>query len=209
MGLYEFGDVVLTGLCRCIFRYKVEGLENIPKDENFIVCCNHRSNLDPPFLGVCLPFKICYMAKEELFKNKLFAKLITTLGAFPIKRGKHDIAALKTALSLIKQGKRVAIFPEGGRSHDEHLRKGKTGAALIAIKAGVNILPVGIDGKYRLFGRIRTRIGKPIDLSAYFGTRPDSNELKRITDEILMPEIGRLANMPTYEEYNKKLTSGE
>ncbi|MBE5040404.1 lysophospholipid acyltransferase family protein [Ructibacterium gallinarum] len=199
MSFYGFARVVVTSFFRTAFRVQVEGTENIPSETNFVLCANHQSNLDPPLLGTCFPMRLRYMAKEELFHNKLFAKLIRSLGAFPIKRGKSDVGALRAAVKMLRNGESMVIFPEGGRSHKGYMRRGKQGAALIAAKAGVNILPVGIQGRYRLFGRLNVRIGKPIILEEYFGKKLESSVLQEITDQTIMPAIAELAGVKTYE----------
>lgn len=202
MEFYNFAKGIVSGLYHLFFRIRVEGLENMPKSGAFVVCANHQSNLDPPMLGVCLPLRLRYMAKEELFHNKLFGKLIRTLGAFPIKRGKSDIGALRASVKMLQEGEPVAVFPEGGRSHQGYLRKGKQGAALIAAKAGVNILPVGICGSYKPFHRIIVRIGEVISMEPYFERKLESGELQEITDNKIMPAIAALAGVKTYENRN-------
>ena len=186
MTLYKFGRFVVNAFFKVFFRVKFVGKENIPSvDERFIICANHKSNLDPPLVGTAFSFEIGFMAKEELFKNKIFGKLITALGAFPIKRGKSDFGALRTAISLVADGK-----------HKDRLRKGKMGAALVAVKARANILPIGIEGEYKPFGKLIVRIGKPIELTSYFDEKLNSAELQEITDKLLMPKISELSNIP-------------
>lgn len=202
MSLYKFGKVVVGGLFHLLFRIRVEGKENLTEGENYLVCANHVSNLDPPMLGVCLPFQTRFMAKEELFHNKLFGGLIRALGAFPVKRESRDIGAIKTALTVLKGGSSLVMFPEGGRSDGVTLRRGKHGAALVALKSDVKILPVGISGGYRVFRKTVVRIGVPIDLQRIAGSdsgRETSEKLQELTDKHLMPEIARLAEMKMYE----------
>ncbi len=202
MILSKIASAVIWVFYNLVFRIKTEGLENIPEGENLVVCANHKSLFDAPLLAMCLPFKIRFMAKEELFKNKLFASFFRALGAFPVKRGKGDIGALKAAIKILKDGEYLGIFPEGSRSPKGYMHKGKAGAALIAAKSGVNILPVGIFGEYKLFSRLTVRIGKPIDLSEHFGLKLDSETLQSITDTQLMPAISVLSKVSTYENRN-------
>lgn len=199
MSFYKFAMAVVKGFYRIAFRIKVEGIENIAKDGAFVVCANHKSLLDAPLLGVCLPMEIKFMAKEELFRNKLFGSVLRALGAFPVKRGKSDIGALKAAIGILKSGEKLGIFPEGTRSPKGYMNKGKSGAALIAIKARVNILPVGICTSYRPFSKVTVRIGKPIELDEYFDLKTDSEMLQEITDTKIMAEISRLSEVSTYE----------
>ncbi len=199
MSFYGFARGVVKCAYRLLFRIKIEGLENVPEDGAYVVCANHQSNLDPPMLGVCLPIRLRFMAKEELFKNKLFGSLLRALGAFPIKRGKSDVGALRAAMKMLASGERVVVFPEGGRSSKGHLKKGKSGAALIAVKAGVNILPIGIDGQYRFLSKITVKIGKVIPLEKYFDLKVESETLQEITDNDIMPAISQLSGVCTYE----------
>lgn len=199
MEFYNVARSAVYGFFKIFFRVEVDGKENIPTDEAFIVCSNHTSNLDPPLLGACVPFKLAFMAKEELFKNKVFGALIRSLGAFPVRRGTGDIGALRSAVKLLKSGNRIVVFPEGGRSDGKHLRRGKPGAALIASKAGVGILPVGIEGRYKPFGKIKVHIGKMIRLDEYTERKLESEDLKAVTDEMIMPAISMLSGVKTYE----------
>lgn len=199
MSFYNFAKSVVGGFFGLFYRVSVEGLENVPKEGGFVVCANHKSVLDPPLLGVCIPAEFKFMAKEELFKNKLLGSMLRALGAFPVKRGKSDLGALKAALKMTKEGGRLVIFPEGTRSDKNSLKPGKGGAVLIAVKAGVDILPVGICGRYRPFSKIVIKIGKPISLDEYYGKKPDSQTVQYITDEMVMKEISRLSGVPVYQ----------
>ena len=202
MSFYGFARGLVKLYYRIVFRVKAEGLENLEPGRNYVVCPNHKSLNDPPLLGTCVKTSLRFMAKEELFENKLFGALISVLGAFPVKRGEGDLAALKAAIKLLKDGENLVIFPEGARSPKEHLHKGKSGAVLIAVKAGVDIVPVGICGTYKPFTKMTVRFGKPIRLGEYFGKRVDSDTLQDITDNRLMPAISELSGVPTYEDKN-------
>ena len=199
MSFYKIARVFVRGILHVLFRIRVEGKENIPKEGTYVVCSNHKSLLDPPMLGACLPFPVRFMAKEELFRNKLLGGIIRAVGAFPIKRGKSDVGALRGAMKMLGSGENVAIFPEGTRSKGGTMRRGKQGAALIAVKAGVNILPVGIEGEYRFLHKLTFRIGKVIPLEEYFDQKVSGEELQAITDEKIMPAIGNLAGVKPYE----------
>lgn len=203
MSFYGFARSLVKLYYRVVFRVRVEGLENLESGQNYVVCPNHKSLNDPPLLGTCVKMQLRFMAKEELFENKLFGALIRALGAFPVKRGEGDLAALKSAIKLLKDGENLVVFPEGARSPKEHLHKGKSGAALIAVKAGVDIVPVGICGTYKPFTKMTVRFGRPIRLGEYFGKRVDSDTLQDITDNRLMPAISELSGVPMYEDKNR------
>ncbi len=197
MALYDVGRVAVNIFFRALFRLKIEGKENIPDEsERFIICANHKGYFDPPLVGLAMPFQIGFMAKEELFRNKLFGAFIRKLGAFPIRRGKSDFGALRSAIKMAESSRHIVIFPEGGRSHTNRLRKGKMGAAMVAIKAGADILPVGLEGTYKPFTRITIHIGEPIKLNDYFGRKVSSSEMQELTENVLMPEISRLSRVP-------------
>ncbi len=197
------------GLCSFVlkiaFKFRVEGLENVPSDGGFIVVSNHTSNFDPPIVGVSVKAPLTYMAKEELFKNRLFGGLIRKLGAFPVSRGSGDIGAIKTALRLLKDGRRMVMFPEGSRSKTKGMmRRGKPGAVMLAAKTGTGLLPIGISADYKFRGRVKVTIGKYIDFSEYKDKKLGAEELQRLTDEMLMPEIARLAGVKVYENHSSR-----
>lgn len=203
MTLYSFGKAVCKMVFGMLFKINIEGQENVPTDKNFIVVCNHKSNFDPPVLGVALPVKVHYMAKEELFKNKFLGSLFRKLGAFPIKRGAKDSSAIRAALKILKDGEIVAMFPEGGRSKTPGmLRKGKHGAVTIAAHSGVGILPVGISGDYKFRGKLDIRIGKFIEPKRMLGEKASSEDCQKFTDDVIMPSIAELARVKVYENSN-------
>lgn len=136
-----------------IFRWRIVGRDNIPATGGVIIAPNHISNWDPPLVGCALPDdrRISFMAKEELFSNPLFAKAITNLGTFSVKRGTADRNAIRTAMALLARGGTVGIFPEGTRSRTGILGKPEAGLGMIAVKAGAPVIPTAIIGTNRLF----------------------------------------------------------
>lgn len=180
------------------FNLHYEGRENIPKDTAVIYASNHRTNADPPLVGCAVSGKHAFMAKEELFKNKLFGGLIKALGAFPVSRGKGDTGVIDTAVEALNSGKSLMIFPEGTRSKDGKVHKGHSGAGLISARSGKPIIPVGIVFGEKL--RFRTKVtiiyGKPINPADYC----------EICDEPNPRQIVRLKNR--YMEDIKNLVEG-
>ncbi len=198
--MYNFVLAVVRGFYRLLFKVEIEGLEKIPTDKNFLVVPNHLSNFDPPLIASFLPIKMAYMAKESLFKVPVVSSVIKAFGAFPVKRTGNDMAAVKLAIKLLKEGKILAMFPEGRRIRTTGvLGKGKQGAAMIAAKSGVGFLPVGITATYKFRSKVTLTVGDYIDFSQYSGQRLSSEELQRITDELLMPKIAELAGAKVYE----------
>ena len=153
---------------------KVYGLEHVPDDKPLIVAANHVSVLDPMVIGITFPRRLRPIAKEELFTgNKFFAWFIRSLGAFPLNRetGSNAGAALKKFSDLLKEGQDMMIFPEGGRSPTGRLQVLEGGAALVAAKQGVPILPAFIYGAFEAMPmgssslsrhKLRVIYGKPI-----------------------------------------------
>ena len=174
--MYGFIKALLRCYFRIAYNLKFEGRENIPTDENVIYTPNHRSNADPPLVGSFLKGHISFMAKEELFKNKIFAWLIRSLGAFPVSRGKGDMKVIDTSIERLDNDS-LMIFPEGGRSKDGKVQKGHTGAALIAARSGKRIVPVGVvyGDKLRFRTKVTIKYGKPIDPAEYVESREEPN----------------------------------
>lgn len=174
---------VIIFLFKITFNLSFEGAENIPQDEPVIIACNHRTYADAIFLSLKAKRRCTYMAKEELFKNPVFALLIRTFGAFPVARGKGDTGVIDTAIEKLNSGKNLAIFPEGTRSKDGKVGKGKTGVALIAARAGRPVVPCGIayDGKLGFRKKVTVRYGKPISPEELkISNVPTPNELKTL-----------------------------
>jgi len=125
------------------------------------------------------------MAKEELFRNPFIGRLFKILGAFPVKRGKNDIGAIKTGLSILSKNKLMLIFPEGTRNHTgQPLKKVKEGVALFATKAKVPVIPVFIDGEYKWLSKITITYGKPIYFDEYYGKKLSQEKLLEISGNI-------------------------
>ena len=132
-----------------------------------------------------------FMAKEELFRNKLIAKMFNSFGVFPIKRGARDITAVKNSLISLGKGNILCMFPEGTRRKPGKTIRVKPGLAMIAIKAECPVLPAAIIGKPRLFNKVRVIYGKPIDLSQYYDKELTTEDYIKIS-ELMMDEVEKL-----------------
>jgi len=182
---------------RLVFRLRAQGLENLPRSGGYVLAANHTSNLDPWPLGLPLfpRRQLRFMAKSELYWPPL-SLVLKAGGAFPVRRGERDAAAIHTATELCRAGEIVVMFPEGTR-RKKGLRKkyearAHTGAARIAIEAGVPLVPAGIVGTDRLarLGPLRVAYGEPVRLDD-LGT-DDLKRASEIATERLMAEIRRL-----------------
>ena len=163
--LYTIIIVIYFIIAKLFFFISFVGRENIPAGKPLILMANHQSFLDPLTLGICARDRqIHFMGKKELFKNKIIAWFLTRLHAFPVDRGNIDMTAIRTALNVIKSGETLGIFPEGTRSKTGYMGPLLGGASLLALKSGCDILPVYIDGPYRIFHPLRVIVGKPIEM---------------------------------------------
>jgi 1-acyl-sn-glycerol-3-phosphate acyltransferase len=167
------------------FRIKVEGKQNIPGDGRLVLCSNHRSNWDPLILAAMFPRKISWMGKKELFQNKFLKVPLNWLGVFPVDRQVADLSAVKTALRILKSEKVLGIFPEGTRVKEYNPENAKAGVALLAMKSQAPVLPVYIEGSYKLFSRLDIVIGEPIAYHKKYTGRLGNEDYSNISQEIL------------------------
>lgn len=152
--IYRLAIALASLIYHIKFKITVVGKENIPKKKGgLIIASNHVSNDDPPVIGVVFKGKYTFMAKEELFKNRLFAWLIRKLGAFPVKRGAKDFAAIDKAIESLNEGRTFIIFPEGTRSKTGELGRPKSGVSIIAVRAQAPVIPVFVKYGRKKFRR--------------------------------------------------------
>ena len=183
--LYSFAIALVKFVMFFVFRIKKTGIENVPKEGGVILAINHKSDLDPVMIGITSPRKLNFMAKSELFKNKLFGGLIKRLGAFPVHRNSGDVGALKTSFKILNAGGAMLIFPEGGRVKPGQKKRAKSGVSVIAHKMNVPVIPVLIDGEYKWMSKITVRIGEPISFEEYAGQKLSGEELQALADDVL------------------------
>ena len=182
--LKQIGRVIVRTAIRLyfavVYRVKVEGTENIPKDKSqpFIYCGNHRNYADPPLIVVTAKRHVRFLAKEELRKNPFFAFLGMVFDGIYVKRDAKDVAALKITLKALKDGESIALFPEGTRNGMEKGEKAKDGAAFFAVRTGAKVIPVGISGGEKPFKRMYIKYGQPLDFSGR-----SKEELDQVTEK--------------------------
>jgi 1-acyl-sn-glycerol-3-phosphate acyltransferase len=144
--LYAVIRGILVALCRAYLRLSIKGRENIPKTGAFILAPVHRSNIDTPISCATTTRRLRYMGKDSLWKNKTIGSVLSALGGFPVSRGTADLEALKRCLAVLALGEPIVMFPEGTRQSGDLIQPLFDGAAYLAIKANVPIVPVGIGG---------------------------------------------------------------
>jgi 1-acylglycerol-3-phosphate O-acyltransferase len=181
--------------CKIVYRVKIVGTQNVPKEGALLFCGNHRTYLDPPLIVVTAGRHMRFMAKEELRKNPLFAFLGVLFEGIYVKRDEKDITALKEALKTLKNGGCIGIFPEGTRNGlEKNDGKIKNGAAYMALKTNAKIVPVGIIGPAKPFSKNEIIYGEPIDLSEYITGKKIEKETEDKVSEIIKDKIVELSS---------------
>ncbi len=182
-----FLKIILYPIYRVLFWYKVEGLENIPKNKGVIFCSNHISFLDPILWMIVLKHRTHFMAKDDLFKNPILKWLLPKLDVFAIKRGTADMQSLNTAVDIIKNNEVLGIFPEGTRSKNGEPGRAKSGVAFISDLAKCDVVPAAIycKGSIKPFKKIHMIVGKPIPYEEIAFTDNDRKNLKRVSHLIM------------------------
>lgn len=189
----KFIKAILYFVAIVIYRVKKVGEENVPKEGAFVLCGNHVHALDAPAIVLSSKRKVVFVAKAELFKNPILNWLAKVFDIIPVKRGKQDLESMKRSLKAISKGEILGIFPEGTRKGLEKNVKVKTGAAFMALRAGVPIIPVGVQGSFKPFTKVIINYGKPMDFSKYYSNKPEKEVLEKVTEEV-MAEIIKLTN---------------
>jgi 1-acyl-sn-glycerol-3-phosphate acyltransferase len=216
---YWVVKAILTPLLRALYRPWTEGMEKIPETGPAILASNHLSFLDSVFMPLMVPRRVTFLAKSDYFtegglKGRLKRMFFTGIGQVPIDRsgGRASEEALLTGISILNDGGLLGIYPEGTRSPDGRLYRGKIGVARMALEAGVPVIPVAMIGTFevqpqgRLMPRVKrvgVRFGAPLDFSRYAGLEDDRFVLRSMTDEI-MYELMSLSNQEYVDVYAAK-----
>lgn len=182
--LYRILVTILYPIFMLLYRIKVTGRENIPKGAAML-CANHTSMLDPVLIavGITPKHKLNFMSKKEIFENKLLGAFFRAVGAFPVDRDAADLATIRTSISILKNGGKLLIFPEGTRMKGARMEASevKTGVAMIAMRADVPIVPIYLSSEQKMFHKTVVSIGKPIIPERREGS--NSENYRRIATE--------------------------
>jgi 1-acyl-sn-glycerol-3-phosphate acyltransferase len=197
---YVLKYVLLGPLLRLVFRPRIEGLENVPSSGAAIVAGNHLSFSDHFLMPAILKRRITFLAKAEYFtgpglKGRLTAAFFRGIGQIPVDRsGGKASTAIDAALGVLGKGELLGIYPEGTRSHDGRLYRGRTGVAMMALRARVPVVPCAMLGTFELqppgrkfprLGRVTIRFGEPLDFTRFEGMEGQRAVLRAVTDEIM------------------------
>ncbi len=217
---YWVVKAILAPMLRLVFRPWAEGTENVPRDGAAILASNHLSFSDHFFGPLPLPRKVTFLAKAEYFTGRGLKGLVSKaffhgLGQIPVDRagGEASERALRTGLRVLAAGRLLGIYPEGTRTPDGRLYRGKTGVARLALESGAPVIPCAMVGTFELQppGRVVPRLrirpgvkyGKPLDFSRYAGLESDRLVLRAVTDEI-MYELMNLSGQEYVDEYAQR-----
>jgi 1-acyl-sn-glycerol-3-phosphate acyltransferase len=214
---YSFVKYVLLGPpLRLVYRPLVRGLENIPRTGGFILAANHISFVDSLFMPLVCPRPVVFLGKSDYFESWRTRWFMRGVNVIPVRRegGSAGEAAILAGIQALREGKVVGIYPEGTRSPDGRLYRGKTGVARMALEAQVPVIPVSIQGTDevmpleakvpRVSGRPRIEFGKPLVFDRYYDRPRDRFVLRSVTDEI-MYEIMMLTGQEYVDEYASKV----
>ena len=174
----------VKSIVKCIFRIHLCGEENVPSEGACVMCINHISMFDPIVTSCVIKRPIRFIGKQELFKIPVLGWYLKSIKVIPIKRGTADINAVKTSLKALKDGEILGIFPTGTRERKNPNAKPKAGAAMIAMKANVPIIPVHIKADYKPFSKALVTVGKPVDVSSFEGRKLSQEEFAEVADLI-------------------------
>ena len=209
--------LVLKPVSRGIWRPVIEGIENVPRKGGVILASNHLSFIDSVVIPLTAPRRVHFLAKAEYFtgtglKGRVSKGFFEAIGAVPVERGTYRSAqaSLESALEILEDGKAFGIYPEGTRSLDGRLYRGKTGVAWLALTAGVPVVPVALEGPEQILPigkriprikKVTVRFGEPLDLS-HHGSADSGRARRNATDEI-MAAIHALSGQELAGAYNE------
>ncbi|MFJ1653062.1 lysophospholipid acyltransferase family protein [Streptomyces sp. NPDC088337] len=219
MSRFVLIKAVLGPIMRLMFRPQVEGAERIPGDGPVILAGNHLTFIDSMILPLVCNRQVCFIGKDEYvtgkgFKGRLMAWFFTGVGMIPVDRdgGRGGVAALMTGRRVLEEGRMFGIYPEGTRSPDGRLYRGRTGIARLTLMTGAPVVPFAMIGTDKLQpggtglprpGRVTVRFGEPMEFSRYEGMDRDRYVLRAVTDSV-MAEVMRLSGQEYVDIYATK-----
>ena len=171
---------------KSIFFIKVYGHENIPQNGPVVLCANHTSNFDPLVLRTQVKREINFLAKKELFQNKLLAFILNRFSVIAVDRDKNDLTAYKNVMHKLKNKEVIGIFLQGTRNKENDLERAKNGAAMFAIKSNAPVIPIAIKSDFKLFSQVIINIGQPINFN--------NSNTKKLNHEILNQATTKITN---------------
>ncbi|GAA0935491.1 lysophospholipid acyltransferase family protein [Virgisporangium aurantiacum] len=212
--LYTFGKLTVSPVLRMVWRPRVRGISNIPTDGGVILAANHLSVVDSIVVPMVCPRPVYYLAKAEYFQHRILGPLLTGLNNIPVNRtgGREALLAIDAAVPVLKAGNVLGIHPEGTRSPDGRLHRGRPGTVKLALDTGARIVPVGLIGTDRIqpigarlpkLARCEVVFGEPMDLSPYEKEAANAKLMREVTAK-LMHEIAKLTGQEYVARYARR-----
>jgi len=174
--------------CAVFFRVRVSGRESVPRNGACLLAGNHQSYMDPVFCGVGVRRRLTFVARDTLFRYRLFAALIHSLNAIPIERDKPDVSAIKAIIARLRAGEAVCLYPEATRTRDGRIVPFKPGFGLLCRRARAAVVPVLVDGAFECWPRHR-RLFAPGHVTIWYGRPLDPDEIRTLTNEQLADRL--------------------
>lgn len=197
---YWLGYQLFKNIARGLFNYRVIGKERLQVEGGALIVCNHASFIDPPIVGVAFDEEIYFLARKSLMSNPIAKSIYLAWNSVPVDQDRPDMTSLKNIIKLLKQGKKVLIFPEGERTLDGEMKTGEPGVGLIVSKAGVPVIPVRLFGAREALPRsgafmqpaeVTLVVGEQWHFDASKYTETGKDLYKKISQD-LMEEIAQL-----------------
>ena len=183
---YYFAVAVIKIWYALMFKVEIIGRENIPKEGNGIICCNHYSNYDPFSVAIFMDRLPRYIAKKELFDNKILKWMLEQIKAFPVDRkAAMDMKALKNGLKVLKEGELLGIFAEGTRVKEGEKGDVKGGVAMFAMKGNAPVIPCAISGSYKFRSKLSVQFGEPMTLEEYRTQKLTADKIEEIAGAVM------------------------
>ncbi len=213
---YRLLWVLFNGLARLLFRFRTEGVHHFPKTGGVIVAANHASFLDIPLLGCAIPRRVFFLGRDNLFPNRYLNWMFQWLGWIPLKTHRLDRKAFGRALSHLRVGEPVVIFPEGTRTEDGVLQPGRPGIGYLVAESQCEVIPAYISGTFKVLP-VRARWPKPYPIKVIFGKplkfrKDEGSSLKAFYEKVsvsVMDHIARLGEVSSPSRGNDETGSPE
>jgi 1-acyl-sn-glycerol-3-phosphate acyltransferase len=191
MWIYKILRPIVVGVCRVLWRVRIRGEEKLPASGGYIIAPSHRSMADIPIVAIVTKRRIRYMGKQSIFNVPLIGPLFAAMGGFPVARDGTDRKAVRDSVEMLRAGEVLCLYPEGTRQQGPKIQPLQAGAAYLALRAGVPIIPVGMAGTEEIarthkdpfprFGRVAIVVGEPIVPEPLTGTLVPRDRVDALT----------------------------
>ena len=186
---FIFARSLCRYFCRLFFRWRIYGRENIPEEGGFLLISNHQSFLDPMLCGSAIKRPLYFFARDTLFANRFFGRLLSSVNVMPVRRAAADLSAMKTAISKLSQGNGVCLFPEATRTTDGKIAAFKPGFGLLCRRGKAAVVPVLIDGAFECWPRHKKIFSPGKQILVCYGQCISAEQVKNMNDRLLAERL--------------------